>query len=387
MIYLIPDTNQWIYLANSKDPSTENFQEGNHFLLLDKLSNIIQQGDIVILINDIIEAEWKRNRNTAEELIKTLKKAKESKLNEFKKMKTEYPKSSAEIDIILKSIEDKFDDDIEKNELHIARVEALLNSSEKYPISRDVKADVTDWAIGKKAPFIGNKKNSSADAAILFGALEYINSKATVTWSEAKEYPKAYFISANTTDFASPTNKNEIHPDLKPLLDKVGMKYSRSLPYALREVDQHLLDEAEMLRLEREMYEWEMKMEEEANRNTAACLICTPDEENEGLNNIHFGPGFEITYDVSNIDPNQLELPFTDLDSMVAHSVQIQAGFCEWCSAYHIKCSCGEIICTEELSHEETIDCENCGMLFQKVVIYEGNNQYNSSIVLPRKNV
>ncbi len=37
MTYLIMDTNQWIYLANSRYPMNENFQEGHHFKLMEKL--------------------------------------------------------------------------------------------------------------------------------------------------------------------------------------------------------------------------------------------------------------------------------------------------------------------------------------------------------------
>lgn len=57
MIYLILDTNTWIYLANSKDPLTENFHDGLHFRLFEKLGEKVKDGSVQILINDIIEKE------------------------------------------------------------------------------------------------------------------------------------------------------------------------------------------------------------------------------------------------------------------------------------------------------------------------------------------
>jgi hypothetical protein len=73
MIYLILDTNTWIYLANSKDPLTGNFQEGYHFLLFEKLAKKVNDGSVKILKTGLIEQEWLRNKTTTLDLVSNYK--------------------------------------------------------------------------------------------------------------------------------------------------------------------------------------------------------------------------------------------------------------------------------------------------------------------------
>ncbi|WP_221389947.1 PIN domain-containing protein [Dyadobacter sp. NIV53] len=61
-IYLILDTNIWLYLANNLDPYNARSDEETHFLLYEKLEKLVLDRSIKILINDIILDEWKRNK-------------------------------------------------------------------------------------------------------------------------------------------------------------------------------------------------------------------------------------------------------------------------------------------------------------------------------------
>ena len=69
---LILDTNQWIYLANSQDPTSSNSQEGHHFKLLATLNKMIAEGKVVLMPCEIVEKEWKRNRAVAGQELKAM---------------------------------------------------------------------------------------------------------------------------------------------------------------------------------------------------------------------------------------------------------------------------------------------------------------------------
>lgn len=81
MIFLILDTNIWLYLANGfdsdKNTHEHNLHQESHIALLQRLKNAVETGEVRILINDIILDEWKRNEAVSQTLISILERKKE----------------------------------------------------------------------------------------------------------------------------------------------------------------------------------------------------------------------------------------------------------------------------------------------------------------------
>jgi predicted RNA-binding Zn-ribbon protein involved in translation (DUF1610 family) len=55
----------------------------------------------------------------------------------------------------------------------------------------------------------------------------------------------SYFVSSNSGDFSSKTNKEELHPDLVPIFEKSGIKYSHVFHKLINEVERTLLSNEE----------------------------------------------------------------------------------------------------------------------------------------------
>ncbi|MBN8857031.1 MAG: DUF4935 domain-containing protein [Sphingobacteriales bacterium] len=374
MTYLILDTNQWIYLANSRDPMNENFQEGYHFKLLEKLAALVISGKVKIVISNLINNEWERNKDKTEELIKKIENKRDSTVLQLKSLKDKMNGViDKEANTIIDAITNKYNDEIEKNKSHIMQVEALLLGGEVYNVSAAIKAVVAEWALEKKAPF--QKNNSMADALILFGAVEYIKSKPQRDWLDRSTYPDSIFISANKNDFSSPNNADKIHDDLTGVISSVGMKFSKSLPSALKLVDQFILLEEEIRLMEEDIEIWN-------SGESMHCLACEGTEENQFLNVVYFGNTIEI----SNEDPfkniTQIEIPFEDLRPVERKTKLIQVGSCFICATTHIKCSCGEIISLENAGDGEIFECEGCGTAFQTHYDHDGDGLFEERITL-----
>jgi len=352
----------------------ENFQEGYHFKLLEKLAALVISGKVKIVISNLINNEWERNKDKTEELIKKIENKRDSTVLQLKSLKDKMNGViDKEANTIIDAITNKYNDEIEKNKSHIMQVEALLLGGEVYNVSAAIKAVVAEWALEKKAPF--QKNNSMADALILFGAVEYIKSKPQRDWLDRSTYPDSIFISANKNDFSSPNNADKIHDDLTGVISSVGMKFSKSLPSALKLVDQFILLEEEIRLMEEDIEIWN-------SGESMHCLACEGTEENQFLNVVYFGNTIEI----SNEDPfkniTQIEIPFEDLRPVERKTKLIQVGSCFICATTHIKCSCGEIISLENAGDGEIFECEGCGTAFQTHYDHDGDGLFEERITL-----
>ncbi len=219
MVHLILDTNIWIYLA-----------EGQHPFVLKGIIEKVDNKDLILLINDEVVKEWDRNKdeikrrveselkkqiNIAKELTSTLE---SSDADDYKRL---IGKISEEKPKFLATIEDRFD-----------VVDNLIkNKSINVPIKEEHKLKVVDMALDQKAPF-HRKKNSIADALILLSSIDYIknNGLNAVDYNRV-DVSDSIFVSYNSDDFSKNIkgpDKEVIHPDLKPLLDSVGMTYERN---------------------------------------------------------------------------------------------------------------------------------------------------------------
>jgi hypothetical protein len=84
LIYLILDTNNWIYLANGLDPINNKHHDSLHFDLLQSLVNLTDNNKILVLVNDIVLDEWNRNKIHCYAKIKSLENKLLNKINVLK---------------------------------------------------------------------------------------------------------------------------------------------------------------------------------------------------------------------------------------------------------------------------------------------------------------
>ncbi len=182
------------------------------------------EGKISILINDVILAEWERNKERCYDNIKKL----QAKLQQ---------KDSAFADISkyatgdIKSLQNEYSTGLEKliaeNEQHIQDVKDFINNNcIKIPISQEVKLKIYELSLSNEAPF-HNKKNNVGDAAILLSSVEYLKENLE------KDIFITIFVSNNIEEYTDGKNTNELHPQLINLIKPLEISFERVLPAAL----------------------------------------------------------------------------------------------------------------------------------------------------------
>lgn len=232
MTYLILDTNIWIYLLTNQ---LESNSPDLHFKVLHALKQAVTGRKIAILVNSQIHTEWENNKDKAanqgekqklsNKLKNNLKTVQEIKstLNEGDKLK---------MDKLFQIYSNAIKQKIEQNDSHIQAVNEFLKyQTQEIPITETIKARASDMAVAKKAPFIGDKSNSMADALIFLSAIEYLKIQEV-----DGKYPNSFFISANKGDFCQSDKDERLHEDLRPLAADVNMSFSIRLPKILKEI-------------------------------------------------------------------------------------------------------------------------------------------------------
>jgi len=235
MIYLILDTNYWIYLA-----------KGEHPKVFDRLKKDILGKKFQILINHIIIDEWNRNKNDI--------------ISEIQKSIRNQAIAAEEISDYLEGTEqDTFQNIIrnykvkEESRIDAAtqRVKAIEDIFYKHaivtPIDDRMRLRTIELALAQKAPFTKNK-NSVGDALILLSSVEYLREHGLVSQGSLKNLSEAIFVTFNHTEFAaSGQEKDKIHPDLEFLFNSVGMKYIRNIgqildlaPQMIAKIDEYI---------------------------------------------------------------------------------------------------------------------------------------------------
>ena len=217
MAKIILDTCAWLDLVKPK------FSE-----VLDELEKQVKNNITVIITCDILLDEWNRNKlkiiNEATTSFRTHAKS-ALKIGDF------LNDSEKEI---LKNILEKYSV-LEKEQERLAlayidRVEKLLKNSLKYSINNDLKLEMTNRALDKKAPF-HNSKNNMADALIYFGGVEYVVENNQIATD-------LLFVTNNHKEFGNPVDLQKLHPDL----EKFNVHYFNNLAEAL-EMRKEIIDE------------------------------------------------------------------------------------------------------------------------------------------------
>lgn len=400
MTYLIIDTNNWIYLASSKNPLTGTFEDEHHLKLFRTLIEKVENNEVELLLSSIIETEWTRNKKEAEGLINKYNNEIEACKGVIKKINLALGNinDKNKLDEIFDKYVKKVEGKISENKKHIIQIENLIQKSNKYIITTDTKAFAADWAVEKKAPFKGDKKNSMADAYIFFGAINHIKeiSKKESPWDDELhfEYPMSIFVSANKGDFSDSDNPDKIHIDLKPIAEEVGLNFFRNLPAALNfikeQADIKLKAKSEPIFDDEEIRLIEREFEDLYEDYWYTCDVCMPDEESEHLNVVHFSEPYEIdTVEAEHYDPNQLKLEFPDvppIEPIIPKKYKIQTGDCSWCGTKHLICQeCKEVTAlTDDKSTGFT--CEGCRLNYIFVSSYEGSGLFSEEIKVNLRN-
>ncbi len=335
MIYLVLDTNIWIYLANGYDTKSEKFHDNNHFSLLAKLMEYSDNDDVCVLVNDIIIEEWKRNKVNAKIKLDRLDK----KLNNpslFLEI-SKYVKSSLN-DLKTEYLEG-ISEEIKANEEHLKKLEEFLfEKCKKITLSDQVKIKVFDQSIKKKAPF-HNQKNNTADAAILFSLPDYFK-------HHYKQLDDAIiFVSNNTAEYTDGKNKEVFHPDIIKCLEGIEIQFHERLPSALAlsaEIIAELEAYTEAL-IDGIPYQ--------------QCIMDFCEYEYVLLDN-----KLKVKYQTDEeYNPNQLSL-FPEVEYLPKHK-EIDAGGCPQCGVIHFECpECNELTCANDAPD---FNCANCKAKFE----------------------
>lgn len=171
MIYLVFDSNIWIYLLD------ESWKEDNP---LDYLEHWISENHVRILLPSIVIKEWE-NHKTKE------KEKRKKELRDFFAMADEILESSSFI-----GEKRKPENQEQIIERQFNRIENLLkNNTKELEISLDVKNLTIERSISKEAPMHKNK-NSVADTLIILSFLEFVST------NPENHY---LFVSENIDDF------------------------------------------------------------------------------------------------------------------------------------------------------------------------------------------
>lgn len=213
MVDIILDTSVWITNVAADEPKG----------VFNELVELFENSEINLLSNNIILEEWERNK---ERILVLIRKSIKDDFTSAKNITTylEIEDSKAYSDLLRKYSSE--DIRIEEENKRFEAITDIIKRATQTIITDEMKLQVVDWAIEKKAPFM-IKKNSVADALILLSSIEHRNNYG------GGMRPKGIFITMNHTDYADPEDKDLPHPDLEEMLDGADITYVRHLNQAL----------------------------------------------------------------------------------------------------------------------------------------------------------
>ncbi|MFZ4414090.1 MAG: PIN domain-containing protein [Bacteroidales bacterium] len=210
MTNIVLDTNIWIYLTK------DTFNE-----LWIKIKEMKETGVIKIIVNDIIQKEWYRNKTNTIETLTT------SILSEYKSAinLSHYLEAEAK-ELYLKTIlEYKNEPDrIQKATLKVEEIESFMNSCTIIQTTQAQKLFIAELAIEKKPPFHNNKNNFN-DALIIRNICE-------ATKSESPQLFDLIYVSNNPVDFIDKST-NQVYVDLIEGLKPIKFENVTQLGQAL----------------------------------------------------------------------------------------------------------------------------------------------------------
>lgn len=241
MIDVILDTNIWIHHIALDNPTG----------IFNNLKEQIRTKQIYILSNEIIIDEWRRNKQTTiDSVVKAIKNLSKNAL-EVKEFLNSSDKKVLED--LLEKYASKEEERITLAKNRIEEIEQLIVSATQTKISNEMKLQVVDWALQKRAPFT-IKQNSVGDALILLSAVEHRRK-----YLENGFIPKGFFVSFNHTDYADKLDKDTIHQDLEDLLEDGNMEFKRNIGEVLNLTPELNMEIENYIDTQIEMYKDQMR--------------------------------------------------------------------------------------------------------------------------------
>ena len=226
MFKILIDTCVWLDLAKDYQQQT----------ILRTLQELIQQGDIELILPRTIVDEFDRNK------ARIILESSRSLSNTFKRVKEAVEKfgDPQQKDIVLSHLND-VDQRLptlgEEAQDTISRIEKLFSITPIIEISDSVKLHAAQRAIDKRAPF-HRQRNGIDDAILIEVYTDVVKAKATTRSRFA-------FISHNTKDFSHPTASNKLpHPDITACFSPVKSLYFITLSDALLSVNPDLFNDS-----------------------------------------------------------------------------------------------------------------------------------------------
>jgi hypothetical protein len=219
MYHLIIDTCVWIDLGRKLTEVRE------------KISDLVSREKARLIVPQIIIDEW--NEHKQAKIVEARKASIRGKIKNARTI-SQYLEQDEADDLI--RILDRFrgrEDEIEALALEEVRaIEDLFNhpSTIILPVTEEAKLRAVDFALAKRSPF--QSKNSMADALIMLSAVDYISQQ---------NLSNCIFVSSNTTDFSSQSDKNQIHEDLEELFNEHGIGYFSNIGLAINEIEEELV--------------------------------------------------------------------------------------------------------------------------------------------------
>lgn len=358
--HLCLDTNTWIYLANGTEPSR----------ILRFLKEQVDKGRIVIIAPETVIQEWNANKEKAvaggglkhfEDAENAMKKLLQllgpnGTHGEFDFLLEDKPSTDDKFQDVFDAVRKKKGDIKDAIDENIKLIDDLLahQKTVRIPLNDTVKLKSSDFALGKKAPFL--KKNSFADAVIVFGFIDYV---------EEKKIEGAKFVTYNVEDFCEKKEgKKFLHPDLEPEFIRSKSEFYTVVGKAINSIEK-IISEAELQRV--------MELQDLYDFQTENCQVC---DGRHGMGNKveidHTEPLVDERTNVITKDPNQFFMNMEDGSSQLpsSNSVEsyytVEVGECEWCGTEHFGCpECGELIPILDGQYNEEIECYGCDLKFR----------------------
>lgn len=227
---LVIDTSVWLDLA----------KDHRQLPLLDALMTMTKEGQVVLIIPQIVVEEFERNRD------RVMAASRASLSSHFKRVKEAIvqfaPQEGRDATLAqLNEVDHRIVSGGEAVNEAVDIIESLFAGSAPVPINDSIKIRAADRAISKIAPF-HRQINGMGDAIIIE---TFIDALAT-----RKDEDVFAFVTHNTQDFSKKGADTRLpHEDLASLFDSARSRYETNLSVLLGEFASELIEET---RFERE---------------------------------------------------------------------------------------------------------------------------------------
>lgn len=224
MVKILIDTCVWLDLAKSS--------KGEKLLTL--LEEFINEGEVSLIIPEIVIAEFNRNK---ERIIVDAGKSLSSHFDKVKEMIVKHGSGKNQKLVLaqLNDVNHKIPTLGESVSESMQRIQKLFSEAEVLTITDEIKLRAAQRAIDKKAPF-HLSKNSMGDSLIIES---YLHFKIE---NQSQEF-KLMFVTHNKNDFSLINgNQKKPHQDLAKIFDSSKSHYYISLPEALNAINSELVE-------------------------------------------------------------------------------------------------------------------------------------------------